>query len=115
MCGNSAMKLLVPLIGTITVWAVLTMAAGCRSQQEAAIVAGSLTGTLFVTGNEPFTDISLQTVDGRMHVIQRDTSALYETLRGLQGKKVRLQFRLPATRRDSSMIIVEHYDLIMER
>jgi len=89
--------------------------AGCRAQQEAAAIDGSLTGTLFVTGNEPFTDISLQTVNGRMHVIQRDTSTLYSTLRRLQGKKVRLQFRLPAARNDSSLIIVSHYDLVTER
>ena len=96
--------------------ALMALAAcGCYAQREAATGVGSLTGILFVTGNEPFTDISLQTVNGRMHVIQRDTGALYSTLRGLQGKKVRLQFRLPAARNDSSWIIVNHYDLVTER
>lgn len=108
------MQLKAHVIGTIALGAVL-LVAGCRAQQESAIVSGSLTGILFVTGNEPFTDISLQTVSGRMHVIQRDTSALYSELRGLQGKKVRLLFRLPAARKDSSLIIVNHYDLVTER
>ncbi|HCA81304.1 MAG TPA: hypothetical protein DEP53_16365 [Bacteroidetes bacterium] len=115
ICGNPAMKLRVHWIGTIALGAVLMVVGGCRTQQEAATVAGSLTGTLFVTGNEPFTDISLQSAHGRMHVIQRDTSELYSRLRGLQGKKVRLQFRLPAARKDSSLIIVNHYDLVTER
>ncbi len=60
-------------------------ACGCHAQREAATVVGSLTGILFVTGNEPFTDISLQTVDGRMHTIQKDTTALYSTLRSRCG------------------------------
>lgn len=109
------MKCLVHLIGTCLLAIFLLAIVGCRAQKEAAAVAGSLTGTLFVTGNEPFTDISLQTVNGRMHVIRRDTTALYSTLRGLQGKKVRLLFRLPVARSDSSLIIVEHYDLVTER
>jgi uncharacterized protein YcfL len=109
------MKSFVLLIGTIALSAALLVAAGCRAQQEAAVVSGSLTGILFVTGNEPFTDISLQAVNGRMHVIQKDTSEVYSKLRSLQGKKVRLQFRLPAARNDSTLIIVNHYDLVTER
>jgi len=88
---------------------------GCRAQKEAASAAGSLTGILLVTGNEPFTDVSLQTSDGRMRTIQKDTTATYSDLRGLQGKKVRLQFRLPPMRKDSSLIIVEHYDIVTEK
>lgn len=109
------MKPLQRVIGTIALATVLMGGAGCRAQQETAVVTGSLTGILFVTGNEPFTDISLQAVNGRMHVIQRDTSEVYSRLRGLQGKKVRLQFRLPAARSDSTLIIVNHYDLVTER
>jgi|PlaIllAssembly_1097288.scaffolds.fasta_scaffold1769202_2 hypothetical protein len=94
---------------------IVMMTVGCRTPQEAVAGSGSLTGILFVTGNEPFTDISLQAVNGRMHVIRRDTSALYSALRGLQGKKVRLQFRLPDAKSDSTLIIVQHYDLVTER
>lgn len=104
------------LWGSVFVFGLMvSMSGGCRTQQEALATGASLTGILFVTGNEPFTDISLQTVSGRMHVIRRDTSALYSKLRSLQGKKVRLQFRLPEARSDSSLIIVNHYDLVTER
>jgi hypothetical protein len=102
-------------IHVLVLVSILIMTVSCRAQREAVADGGSLTGTLFVTGNEPFTDISIQTVNGRMHVIRRDTSALYSALRGLQGKKVRLQYRLPDVNSDSTMIIVQRYDLVTER
>ena len=109
------MKLFVGLSAAVAFGIMVLGTGGCRAQREATTVLGSLTGILAVTGTEPFTDLSLQTMDGRMHVICKDTSALLTALRGLQGKKVRLFFRVPGMRSDSSMIIVERYDLVTER
>lgn len=104
------------LLGGILVAGLCVLAAGgCSSQHELIPATHSLTGVLYITGNEPFTEISLQTVDGRMHVIQKDTSDIYLSLRRLQGKKVRLQFRLPQARTDSSLILVQQYDLVTDR
>lgn len=109
------MRTLSGFSGALALALMMVIAAGCSSQRELTPATHTLIGVLHVTGNEPFTNLSLQTTDGRMHVIQQDSSDLYLSLRKLQGKKVRLQFRLPEARTDSSLILVQQYDLVTDR
>ena len=95
--------------------AVLLLVGGCLGSKDARKEVPSLTGVILVTGNEPFTNLSLQTTDGRMFIIQRDTTVLYSSLNQLQGKKVCVRYLWSDARPDSTMIIVERYDLVLDR
>lgn len=51
----------------------------------------TLVGILYVTGNEPFTRLSLQTQDGRMYGFQDDSTGIMIALRKLQGRRVEVR------------------------
>ena len=84
----------------------------CGTQRDLPQEARSVVGILYVTGNEPFTNLSLQTDGGAMLKIRKDTTAVYRELRKLQGQKLRVQFRSIEAKSDSSSIVVERYDLV---
>jgi hypothetical protein len=48
-------------------------------------------GTIYVTGNEPFTRLALQAEDGNRYILKCEKD-LEETLGRSQGKKYALQF-----------------------
>jgi hypothetical protein len=91
--------------------AVLFVSA-CGTQRDLPHEVRSVVGILYVTGNEPFTSLSLQTDGGRMLRIREDTTAVYRELRRLQGQKLRVQFRSSDATSDTSSISVERYDLV---
>lgn len=51
----------------------------------------TLVGILYVTGNEPFTRLSLQTQNGRMYGFQDDSTGIMIALRKLQGRRVEVR------------------------
>jgi hypothetical protein len=72
---------------------------GCRSTKDAQQTAEDgqsdmqlieITGRLFVSGNEPFTELSIERDDGSVVVISRE-SRLYRELHGYQGRVLRLK------------------------
>ncbi len=67
----------------------LTVASCCGSStvQDGA---APFTGKVVIIGNEPFTMPALQTADGTIYRLQC-VKAAEETLRGAQGKRVRLE------------------------
>jgi hypothetical protein len=69
---------------------------------------------VYVIGNEPFTNLSLQTDDHRIRIIQKDTTELYRELWKLQGQKVRLHFRPMNAPSDSTHVILERFELIKD-
>ena len=91
--------------------AVLFVSA-CWTQKDLPREVRSVVGTLYVTGNEPFTNLSLQTDGGGMLRIRNDTTAVYRELRRFQGQKMRVQFRSNDAKSDSSSIVVERYELV---
>jgi hypothetical protein len=99
------------LLNKVLVLILALVAFACSSQKAPNRPEGSLVGVLCVTGNEPFTSLSLQTSDGAMHGIQKDTTDIYRALQNLQGHKVRLRIRLQSTATDTSALIVEEYEL----
>jgi len=84
----------------------------CGTQRDLPHEVRSVVGIVYVTGNEPFTNLSLQTDGGRMLRIRKDTTAVYRELRRLQGQKLRVQFRSLDAMPDTSSILVEKYDLV---
>ncbi len=76
--------------------------------------AESAFGVVYVTGNEPFTFLSIQTGDGVMHRIHNDTSDVYRALQKLQGQKVHVLFRPSVAPEDSSALIIERYELVKD-
>ena len=95
-------------------WVVLlaTIVCACGGQKETIQTKGVLVGTLLVVGNEPFTNLTVQSDDRRVRIIQKDTTALYRGLWRLQGKKVRIQFHASGASSDSTHIIVDHCDIL---
>jgi hypothetical protein len=91
--------------------AVLFVSA-CGTERDLSHPVRSVVGILYVTGNEPFTDLALQTDDGGVLRIRKDTTAVYRELRGLQGQKLRVQFRAIDSKPDISSISVVRYDLV---
>ena len=91
---------------------VTVVLSGCRWHRELSQEPRDLVGVLYVTGNEPFTNLSLRTEDGGMHMIQKDTTVFYSELWKLQGRKLRVRFSPVASKSDSSSIIVERYDIV---
>jgi hypothetical protein len=93
----------------------LLISLGCRGPGAMSETSAVMSGILYVTGNEPFTHLSLQTDDGRMHEIDRDSTLVYGSLWKLQGHKVRAVVRLAGQKRDSSLIIIERFDLVKDQ
>jgi hypothetical protein len=91
--------------------AVLFVSA-CRTQRDLSQEVRSVTGILYVTGNEPFTNLSLQTDGGGTLRIRKDTSAVYRELWKLQGQKLRVEFRSFESKSDTLSISVERYELV---
>jgi hypothetical protein len=91
--------------------AVLFLSA-CGTQRDLSHQTRSVVGILYVTGNEPFTDLALQTNDGGVLKIRKDTTAVYRELRGLQGQKLRVHFKSFDSKPDTSSISVVRYDLV---
>jgi hypothetical protein len=57
----------------------------------ASAVNDSVTGVLYVTGNEPFTKLGLQTSDGTMYIL-KCTKEIESDLRTKQGKIVNIHY-----------------------
>ena len=103
----------VKTIGPVMLLALLLWA--CGSQKELDEATPVLIGTVYVIGNEPFTDLSLQLDDHRIRIIQKDTTELYRRLWKMQGQKLRIHFRPMDAASDSTHITLEQIELIKER
>jgi len=97
---------------TLGLFIVLLFLSACSAQREIPSHQRTIVGIVCVTGNEPFTRISLQTETGAMLNIQEDTTMVYRGLRQLQGQKLRVEFRPAASTSDTSFITLERYDLV---
>lgn len=89
-----------------------TLLCACGGQKEVVHTNGVFVGTLLVVGNEPFTNLSVQSNDRGVYIIQKDTTSLYSSLWQLQGKRVRIQFHASGASSDSTHIIVDHCDIL---
>lgn len=99
-------------IGPVLLLAVLLWA--CGGQKELDEATPVLVGTVYVIGNEPFTDLSIQMDDRRVRIVQKDTTALYRRLWKMQGQKLRIHFRPMNTPSDSTHIILERFELVKD-
>jgi len=101
----------------IRLWVVMMLASAislsCRTEKAAETSRVELlTGVLYVTGNEPFTQLSLQTADGVMHPINRDSTKVYTDLWKLQGRKVEVFCRPLLRKSISPSLIIERYHVV---
>jgi len=99
-------------IGPAVLLAVLLW--GCGSQKELDQTSLVLVGTVYAIGNEPFTELSIQTDDHRVRLVKKDTTELYRRLWKLQGQKIRIHFRPVETSSDSMHIIPERFELVKD-
>jgi len=99
-------------IGPVVLLAVLLWA--CGGQKELETATPVLIGTVYVIGNEPFTDLSIQTDDRRIRIVQKDTTELYRRLWKMQGQKLRIHFLPVDSASDSMHIIPEYFELVKD-
>ena len=71
----------------------------------ALLGSGKLSGTVYVVGNEPFTSMAIECSNGKMYRI-KTTKELEKRLRGLQGKKVEVQYTKLVRTADAQTITV---------
>ena len=96
---------------TLGILIAILFVSACGTQRDVTGGVRSVIGIVYVTGNEPFTTLSLQTDGGRMLRIRKDTTAVYRELRKLQGQRLRVLFRSLDAASDTLSISVERYDL----
>lgn len=71
---------------------LLTMAmigVTCAGEKEAA--KGTIQGTIYVIGNEPFTSLAVEVSEGRMYRLSTSTETRQRLL-ALQGRKVMVEY-----------------------
>jgi uncharacterized protein YcfL len=85
----SIWRRLLRVVFIFTILPALLLTNGCSSHK--ATIRGTIQGTIFVVGNEPFTTLAVEVSQGKMYRIA--TSAdIRERLLALQGKKVEVQY-----------------------
>jgi hypothetical protein len=99
-------------IGRVVLMTVLLSA--CGGQKELDQSSFVFVGTVYVIGNEPFTELSIQTDDHRVRLVKKDTTELYRRLWKMQGQKLRIHFRPVETTLDSMHIIPERFELVKD-
>lgn len=67
--------------------------------------SGKVVGTIYIMGNEPFTSVALETPEGKVYRVST-TKELEQRLRGLQGRKVELEFTKIARSPEGQTIVV---------
>jgi hypothetical protein len=75
------------------VYAMLTvfMLASCSPSQQLNSEKGIMEGTIYSLGNEPFTKLGIQTLDGTMYIL-KCTKEIEQALNGKQGKRVKAHY-----------------------
>jgi hypothetical protein len=97
-----------------TVILLTLLLSSCRGQKELGEGNSVLIGTVFVIGNEPFTELSIQTDSHRVRLVKKDTTELYRSLWKMQGQKVRIHFRPMESPSDTMHIIPEHFERVKD-
>lgn len=92
------------IIGTVLLSILVVSCAGSVKTDNIA------TGTLYVSGNEPFTFLALQSTDNEYYKIECSDS-LKKELWKLQGSQVELTFTVKNKSEKSTEIIVTKYEL----
>jgi hypothetical protein len=68
---------------------VAVICARCSGEKEAT--KGMIQGTIYVIGNEPFTSLAVEVLEGRMYRLSTSTETRYRLL-ALQGRKVMVEY-----------------------
>jgi uncharacterized protein YcfL len=102
----SVWQLPLRLVFIFTLLPALLLASGCSSHK--ATIRGTIQGTVFVVGNEPFTTLAVEVSQGKMYRIA--TSAdIRQRLLTLQGKKVEVQYSRVDTTAEGITLHVERF------
>jgi len=65
--------------------------ASCSTSQQLNSEKGIVEGIIYSVGNEPFTKLGIQALDGTMYVLKY-TKEIEQVLNTKQGKKVKLHY-----------------------
>jgi hypothetical protein len=102
----SVWELPLRLVFIIMILPALLLPNGCSSHKETT--RGTIQGTVFVVGNEPFTTLAVEVSQGKMYRIA-SSADIRQHLLALQGKKVELQYSSVDTTAEGIMLQVERF------
>jgi uncharacterized protein YcfL len=94
------------LVFIFTTLAAFLLGNGCSSHKET--IRGTIQGTIFVVGNEPFTALAVEVSQERMYRIA-SSADIRQHLLALQGKKVELQYSSVDTTAEGITLQVERF------
>jgi hypothetical protein len=90
----------------LTIFPAIFVTNGCSSHKET--IRGTIQGTVFVVGNEPFTALAVEVSQGEMYRIAT-SSDVRQHLLALQGKKVEVQYSRIDTTAEGITLRVERF------
>ena len=77
--------------GFFSLLLVVISVCGCAGSKQSMPDRGTITGRIFVIGNEPFTKLAVETPEGILHPLKCDKATELE-LRKNQGHMVRIEY-----------------------
>jgi uncharacterized protein YcfL len=102
----SVWELPLRLVFIITLLPALLLTNGCSSHKETT--RGTVQGTVFVVGNEPFTALAVEVSQGKMYRIA-SSAEIRQHLIALQGKKVEVEYSRIDTTAEGITVQVERF------
>lgn len=84
---------------------VAALVVGCLPSKKGRVQ--TLTGRIYVTGNEPFTQLAIEIDDQRVYRIAKQSPS-YDALWKLQGRQVRVRYK-PGSKTQPDVIFVIGY------
>jgi hypothetical protein len=73
----------------VVLLALAVISAKCSGEKEAT--KGTIQGTIYVIGNEPFTSLAMEVSEGRMYRLSASAETRHRLL-ALQGRKVMVEY-----------------------
>jgi len=83
----------------------------CSASKQTSTEEGTVTGRIFVVGNEPFTNLAIQTNDGKMILLRCDKKISVE-LSSMQGSLAKIKYNGTEQSPRGSMLKVVEYEII---
>jgi hypothetical protein len=91
---------------TVVLLSVVLVGVNCAGEKET--VKGTIQGTIYVVGNEPFTSLAVEDSQGKMLRLSVSKEVRQQLL-GLQGRKVEVRYSKIDTTADGITLSVDKF------
>lgn len=93
---------------------LLILFISCCSSKKTSTVVQTVIGTIQVIGNEPFTQLALETEDGTVYLLKAEGDIIEELFKH-QGQFVKIQYKGIEELPEGKSILVEHVEILREK